>query len=148
MVKFAHTNIISDDWEKLADFYIRVFGCKPLYPTRDLSGDWIERATGITNAHFKGIHLCLPGYEEKLPTLEIFQYDENLQAPASAPNRKGYGHICFRVDNVAHYLDLMLKNGGSRVGEQVVHEIAGVGMLTFVYARDIDGNIVELQSWG
>ena len=147
MVKYAHTNIITDDWEKLAEFYIQVFDCKPLYPTRDLSGDWIEQATGIKGAHFKGIHLCMPGYENNLPTLEIFQYDKNTERLTPLPNRKGFGHICFRVDHVKHYLDLVLSHGGSQVGEMVEHEIEGVGLLCFVYARDLDGNIVEIQSW-
>ena len=42
---------------------------------RDLSGEWLDRATGLKNAHIKGIHLRLPGYGEGGPTLEIFQYD-------------------------------------------------------------------------
>ncbi|PWT96898.1 MAG: glyoxalase [Bacteroidetes bacterium] len=147
MVKYAHTNIIADDWEKLAEFYIKVFDCKPLYPTRDLSGDWIDKATGISDAHFKGIHLCLPGFESNLPTLEIFQYDTNVDVSLPVPNRKGFGHICFRVDDVKHYLNLVIENGGSTVGEMAEHEIEGVGLLCFVYARDVEGNIVEIQSW-
>ena len=27
-------------------------------------------------------------------------------------------------------------------------EVPGVGMLTFVYVADPEGNIVELQAWG
>ena len=89
----------------------------------------------------------MPGYEDNLPTLEIFQYDNNENAQATMANRKGFGHIAFRVDDVPKMLDRMLQNGGSRVGELVETEVANVGKLTFVYAKDIDGNIVELQQW-
>jgi len=29
----------------------------------------------------------------------------------------------------------------------VENEIKGAGVITFVYVKDIDGNIIELQSW-
>lgn len=147
MIKFVHTNIITDNWKKLADFYIKVFGCRPLLPERDLSGNWLDKATTIQNAHLKGIHLALPGYEDNLPTLEIFQYDTNLEKPQPAANRKGFGHIAFKVDNVSDVLALLLANGGSQLGEIVKTEIPKAGIITFVYAKDIDGNIIELQNW-
>jgi catechol 2,3-dioxygenase-like lactoylglutathione lyase family enzyme len=147
MIKYAHTNIITDDWRRLAEFYITVFGCKPLYPERDLKGEWLDRATTIKGSHLKGIHLRLPGYDEALPTLEIFQYDSNENGSSILPNRKGFGHIAFRVDDVPKVLNNVLEHGGSRFGELVETEVQNVGTLTFVYARDIDGNIIELQHW-
>jgi predicted enzyme related to lactoylglutathione lyase len=147
MIKYAHTNIITDDWKRLAEFYIQVFECTPLYPERDLYGEWLERATSIKNAHLRGIHLRMPGYEETLPTIEIFQYDRNENGLATLANRRGFSHIAFRVDDVSKILDRVLQNGGSRVGELVETEVDNVGTLTFVYAKDIDGNIVELQQW-
>lgn len=146
-IKFAHTNIITDDWKKLAGFYIKVFGCRPLFPERDLEGPWLDKSTGVPNARLRGIHLALPGYDDNLPTLEIFQYGTNIENGLPLSNRKGFGHIAFKVDDVQKVLDLVLENGGSQVGELVETEIPGAGVITFVYARDIDGNIVELQNW-
>jgi predicted enzyme related to lactoylglutathione lyase len=147
MIKYAHTNIITDDWKRLAEFYITVFECKPLYPERDLRGEWLERATSVKNAHLKGIHLSLPGFEEALPTLEIFQYENNENGLWPQANRRGFGHIAFRVDDVPAMLNRILQHGGSRVGELVETEVADVGILNFVFAKDIDGNIIELQQW-
>ena len=147
MIQFAHTNIITDNWKELAKFYIDVFECKPLFPERDLKGLWLDKTTTIADAHLKGIHLALPGYDSQLPTLEIFQYDSNINIGVPETNRKGFGHIAFRVDNVEFYLEKLLTAGGTTVGDQVETEVKGVGMLTFVYARDIDGNIIEIQSW-
>jgi catechol 2,3-dioxygenase-like lactoylglutathione lyase family enzyme len=147
MIKYVHTNIITDDWKKLAEFYINIFECKAIYPERDLKGDWLEEATNIKNANLKGIHLALPGYEGNLPTLEIFQYTQNAECPEQLPNRKGFGHIAFKTDNVQELLAKLLQHGGTQVGNVVETDVPGVGHLTFVYARDIDGNIIELQNW-
>src|SRR5690606_9912792 len=88
MIRFVHTNIITDDWRKLAEFYKNVFGCVPVLPERDLKGDWLDQATDIDGAHLRGCHLALPGYDGSAPTLEIFQYDANLDNLETRPNRK------------------------------------------------------------
>jgi predicted enzyme related to lactoylglutathione lyase len=147
MTTFVHTNIITDDWKRLAAFYINVFDCKPVYPERDLRGGWLDKATSMTNAHIIGMHLALPGYADNLPTLEIFQYDSNEPQLTPLANRKGFGHIAFKVDNVQEMLEKVLVNGGSQLGELVQTEVKNVGTLTFVYAQDIDGNIIEIQHW-
>lgn len=59
-IKYVHTNLIAGDWKKLAEFYIHVFGCKPVYPERHLSGEWIENLTKINDVEMNGIHLQLP----------------------------------------------------------------------------------------
>ena len=74
-MKYVHTNIISKDWRKLADFYTTVFECVIVPPERNQSGDWLSKGTGVPNAHLRGAHLRLPGYGENGPTLEIYQYD-------------------------------------------------------------------------
>lgn len=71
-IKFTHTNILAKDWKKLSHFYQEVFGCVPVPPERVMQGDWIDRMTGIRGAQIRVEHLRLPGYEDKLPTLEIF----------------------------------------------------------------------------
>ena len=72
-VKYAHTNIITKDWKKLADFYELVFSCTPVPPERDQKGSWLDKGTGVLNAHLQGMHLRLPGYDDNGPTLEIYQ---------------------------------------------------------------------------
>lgn len=147
-IKYTHTNIVSKDWRMLADFYIEVMDCRPVPPERDLTGEWLERATGLKNPHLKGMHLRLPGFGENGPTLEIFQYDEMVESDKpSCANRIGLGHLAFSVDNVNETLVKLLANGGNKLGEVVVREIKGVGEITFTYATDPEGNILEIQSW-
>lgn len=148
--RYVHTNLIAYDWERLAAFYVKVFGCVPVEPKRDLRGEWLERGSGVRQAHLRGQHLRLPGYEElgaRGPTLEIFQYDEVAAQATPVANRAGFGHLAFGVDDVAATLAAMIAAGGAAHGEVVRTQVAGVGTLTFTYARDPEGNLLELQAW-
>ena len=145
--KFSHVNIISRDWKKLADFYIRVFDCKPKPPERNLSGEWVDELTDLSRARIKGIHLLLPGYDADGPTLEIFEYNENKKNSSKQINLEGFGHIAFAVEDVEKKLNLLLEYGGSAVGKLIDTEIDGVGNISVVYAKDPEGNIIEIQRW-
>jgi len=145
--KFAHVNLIAKDWKRLVTFYKEVFNCQPILPERHLSGAWLDQATGIENAKIEGIHLRLPGYGDAGPTLEIFQYGILPKDSTSHPNTPGFSHIAFAVENVTTVAQAVLKAGGDTVGALTVREIPEVGVITFQYLRDPEGNILEIQSW-
>jgi len=145
--KYVHTNLIAQDWKKLADFYTHVFGCKKVPPERDLSGHWLDDATNIQNAHIRGTHLQLPGYGSTGPTIEIFQYNVESERPATTVNLPGFAHIAFAVDNVDEAHNAVISAGGRDVGKVVSVEIPGAGKLRLVYVTDPEGNIIELQHW-
>lgn len=146
-VRYAHTNLITADWRRLAAFYQAVFECVPVPPERDLRGDWLSAGTAVPDAHITGMHLRLPGHGPNGPTLEIFSYDTVLQGPAGPANLKGYGHLAFEVEDVTAMVSSVLGHGGAEVGEVVRHPVPGVGLLTFTYVADPDGNLIELQNW-
>lgn len=145
MIRYAHTNLIARDWRKLSTFYQCALGCVPVGP-RDLSGEWLNRLTGLSGAHITGEHLLLPGYGEDHPTLELFSYDE-MDALPGRINRTGFAHIAFEVDDVAETLARVLHEGGGQIGELVTADYPGGVTACFVYATDPEGNILELQSW-
>lgn len=146
MLRYVHTNIIAKDFQKLVDFYKEVFQCKSIGETRDLRGEWLDKLTGIQNAHIVGEHLCLPGYGIDHPTLEIFSYD-STEDSIIAVNKCGIAHIAFEVDDVEKTLQLLLQRGGKQIGEVVSTEYEDGRKAVFVYATDCEGNIIELQSW-
>lgn len=146
-LRYVHTNIIARDCQKLIGFYKKVFGCKSIGETRDLKGEWLDRLTGIKNAHITGEHLCLPGYDDDHPTLEIFSYDEMKDSGNLCVNRCGLAHLAFEVENVEETLNILLAEGGSQIGELVRAEYEDGRKAVFVYAADCEGNIIELQSW-
>ena len=145
--RYVHTNLIAENWRKLADFYEKIFGCIPVPPERNLSGNWLEKGTGVSAAEIRGIHLRLPGYGDQGPTLEIFQYNHSKPRLETAVNRPGFAHIAFAVDKVELTCDEIIAAGGEMVGELVSVEIPGAGKITFVYVTDPEGNLVELQKW-
>lgn len=134
-VRYAHTNLIAHDVERLVRFYEEVFGCTKVPPARDQSGEWLERATSVPRAHLHGHHLRLPGYGPHGPTLEVFAYDEVLAQSTPVPNRAGFGHLAFVVPDVENALAAIVEAGGSVLGEVVRVNVAGAGELCFTYAR-------------
>jgi predicted enzyme related to lactoylglutathione lyase len=145
-MRFTHVNLIAQDWHRLAVFYETVFGCKRVPPERDLSGRWLEKATGVTAAKIAGIHLRLPGSGDSGPTLEIFQYGSSAPALAVRPDTPGFSHIAFAVEDVEKTAETIFQAGGRPIGELTVREIEGVGRLTMWYVTDPEGNIIELQN--
>lgn len=146
-MRFAHTNIAAKNWKFLSEFYIKVFDCQIKPPERSLSGGWLDRATGLQNAFLEGVHLLLPGHGDNGPTLEIFTYRKMHDRNPVMANHVGLTHIAFEVHDVDQTLDAAIKNGGQLLGKVTEKTVAGVGDLKFVYFRDPEGNIVEIQSW-
>ena len=147
MFRYVHTNIIARDSSKLIEFYKNVMNCKSIGETRDLKGEWLDKMTGIKNAHIVGEHLCLPGYDMDHPTLEIFSYDEMIIDENHQVNKSGIAHLAFEVNDVEATLIKILNAGGGKIGEVVNAEYKDGKKAMFVYATDIEGNILELQSW-
>ncbi|MHB8132311.1 MAG: VOC family protein [Mobilitalea sp.] len=147
MLRYVHTNIVAKDCNKLIQFYKDVLNCKSIGETRDLQGEWLDKMTGIKNAHITGEHLCMPGYNEDHPTLEIFSYDEMKEKEKSHINQCGFAHLAFEVDDVEETLSKVKAAGGGQIGELVTTEYQDGRKAVFVYATDLEGNIIELQSW-
>ena len=146
-MRYVHTNLIARDWKTLSNFYIEVFNCLTLPDERNLSGEWLDRATGLKNAHIRGIHLKLPGYGEGGPTLEIFQYEPANSGVDKKINSPGYTHLAFEVDDVVEISKKAIDCGGTLAGDIVTVKIPAAGTINFVYLRDPEENLIEIQRW-
>lgn len=145
--RFGHVNLTGHDWRRLADFYTEVFGCRLVPPERDIAGSALDAATGLRGAHLTGAHLRLPGHGDDGPTLEIFAYDDLDPHPGPRVPRPGWGHIAFAVPDVHVALAAVLEAGGGPVGEIVTMTTRDGRQITWCYAIDPEGNIIELQAW-
>ena len=145
--KYVHTNLIAEDWQKLAKFYTEVFGCSFVPPERDYQGADLDSATGLQDAHLTGAHLRLPGWGDGGPTIEIYNYAQLAPHPGTAVNRPGFGHIAFEVDDVIKARQFVEAHGGGTVGETVTLTTKIGTKVTWCYMTDPEGNIIELQSW-
>ena len=147
IAKYVHTNLTARDWRRVAQFYCDVFGCVPKLPERNLSGKWLDDLTLLEGAHLTGVHLILPGFGGDGPALEIFGYDQMVPGAKPVVNEPGFGHLAFQVEDVEVALNTVLEKGGGVVGRISTTVVEGVGVLRVVYARDPEGNILELQRW-
>ncbi|WP_400193777.1 VOC family protein [Hymenobacter sp. B81] len=145
--RYAHTNLTAEDWEALAAFYERVFGCEPLLPRRDYHDEALT-TEGNARPRQRGVHLRLPGHGSDGPTLEIFGYDPLNNRARTAPHRPGFGHIAFEVEDVAAARAVVIAEGGSALGE-VATQMTPLGRtITWAYVADPECNVIELQQWG
>jgi glyoxylase I family protein len=145
--RYGHTNLVARDWHSLAAFYENLFGCEPVPPERDYRGPDLEAGTAVPGAVLRGVHLRLPGHGPNGPTLEIYQYEPELEALPPVVNRPGFGHIAFQVDDVTEARATVLAAGGREVGEVVTLQTSDGRRVTWCYVTDLEGNIVELQAW-
>jgi predicted enzyme related to lactoylglutathione lyase len=146
-IRYAHTNLMANDWKRLQEFYVQVFGCEPVSSERDHKGPKFEALTNIPGACFSGRHLRMPGHGDRGPTLEIFQSNQNDPSLPTRLVRPGFAHIAFEVPDVEGKRQEVLQWGGKAVGELVTLDIPGAGLLTLIYMTDPEGNILELQRW-
>ena len=98
--RYAHINIIANDWRKLCEFYEQVFECEPWSSERDHHGPHIDALTGMQGMRIQGRHLRVPGHGDNGPTIEIFTFSENEPDTSKPLNRPGYAHLAFEVDDV------------------------------------------------
>ena len=107
----------------------------------------MDTLTGLKAAHIEGMHLLLPGSGRNGPTLEIFQYNSRRRRALPRTDELGFGHIAFAVEDVGGTLKKIKEKGGGLVGKRISAQIEGAGQIDVVYARDPEGNIIEVQRW-
>lgn len=146
-IRYAHTNLIANDWNKMVAFYCEVFGCVPVGSERDNKGPLFEALTNLSGGGVRGRHLRLPGHGENGPTLEVFQFTQNEPSLPSELRRPGFAHLAFEVPDVEVKREEVIKWGGRDYGQLVTLDIPGAGKLTLIYMCDPEGNIIELQKW-
>lgn len=145
--RYMHTNITARDWRALAAFYVEVLECVPASAEFSESRPWLAQGTGAPGARVEGIHLRLPGRGQDGPTIELYGFAPIDGRPARGSVGLGIGHLAFEVDDVRAAHERVLAAGGSALGEVVDADVPGRGRICFVYVRDPEGNIIELQSW-
>lgn len=57
-----------------------------------------------------------------------------------------FGHLAFHVGDVEQIMEKVISYGGGCLGRITKKEVSDVGLLTFVYMTDPEGNILELQN--
>ncbi len=134
---FSHTGITVVDFDKFVQFYAEHFGCR-LVAVGDSEPAWIRGFFGVEAEEPK----CRIGWL-RTPgggMLEIFEFTPQQPAEKVAWNRVGLTHISVDVKNSYKWYDDLKKKGVEIVSE-VQESKHGH---TFFFAKDCDGNLIEL----
>lgn len=143
---FSHCGITVSSFNRAAQFYWDVFGC-PLVGVADTPPDRVrtffgvgDRGSGMPAPTCKIGWIRVPGGA----VIEIFEFQPQLPPDTVPWNRVGLTHISFNVRNTQRWYDYLRSKGVECVSTP---ERSPRGH-TFFFARDFDGNLIELMDLG
>jgi len=134
---FSHTGITVSDFNKAVRFYWDVFGC-PLVGVSDAPTERVRSFFGVASDQ----PTCKIGWI-RVPggaVVEIFEFRPDQPPAAISWNRVGLTHLCFNVRNTQKWHDYLVKKGVEIVSPV---ERSPNGHTLF-FAKDFDGNLIEL----
>lgn len=138
---FSHVGITVSNFNRAVQFYGDVFGC-PLVGVADTPPERTRAFFGVDAAEPR----CKIGWI-RAPgggVLEIFEFQPQ-RPPVTVPwNRVGLTHISFDVRNLPRWHAYLVSRGVECLGPP---ERSPRGH-SFFFARDFDGNLIELMDLG
>jgi catechol 2,3-dioxygenase-like lactoylglutathione lyase family enzyme len=138
---FSHAGITVSDFNKAVQFYWTVFGC-PLVGVADTPPDRVRSFFGVPGdaPRCKIGWIRVPGGA----VLEIFEFRPQHPSVSVPWNRVGLTHISFNVRNLQRWYDYLVSRGVECVSRP---ERSPRGH-SFFFAKDVDGNLIELMDLG
>ena len=145
---FSHVGITVSDFNRAVKFYWEVFGC-PLVGVADTPPDRVRTFFGVrpvTSLVASVDPTCKIGWI-RVPgggVLEIFEFRPQLPPEPVRWNQVGLTHISFNVRNLQRWHDFLVSKGVECVSQP---ERSPRGH-SFFFAKDFDGNLIELMDLG
>jgi len=138
---FSHMGITVSDFNKAVRFYWEIFGC-PLVGVADTPPERVRTFFGVEGEDRR----CKIGWI-RAPggaVLEIFEFQPQLPPGVVPWNRVGLTHVSFNVRNLQRWHDHLVSRGVECVSTP---ERSPRGH-SFFFAKDFDGNLIELMDLG
>jgi catechol 2,3-dioxygenase-like lactoylglutathione lyase family enzyme len=137
---FSHVGITVSSFNRAVQFYWEIFGC-PLVGVSEHPPERIRSFFKIPDGQSLRIGwIRVPGGA----VLEIFEFQPQQPAADIPWNRVGVTHISFNVRNVQKWYDFLVSKGV----ECVTRPERSPRGQWFFFARDMDGNLLELMDLG
>jgi catechol 2,3-dioxygenase-like lactoylglutathione lyase family enzyme len=138
---FSHVGITVSNFNRAVRFYWDVFGC-PLVGVSDTPPDRVRSFFGVDAAapSCKIGWIRVPGGA----VIEIFEFQPWMPPAMVTWNQVGLTHIGFNVRNTHRWYDYLISKGVECVSKP---ERSPRGH-TFFFAKDMDGNLIELMDLG
>jgi catechol 2,3-dioxygenase-like lactoylglutathione lyase family enzyme len=138
---FSHVGITVSNFNRFVQFYADVFGCR-LVGVADTPPARVRAFFGVAGEQPR----CKIGWV-RVPggaILEIFEFQPQLAAAAIPWNRVGLTHFSFNVRNTQRWYDYLVSKGVECLSRP---EQSPRGHW-FFFARDLDGNLIEMIDLG
>ncbi len=138
---FSHSGITVSNFNRAVKFYWEIFGC-PLVGVADTPPDRVRSFFAVAGEQpsCKIGWIRVPGGA----VLEIFAFEPQLP-PGTIPwNRVGLTHMSFDVRNLEKWHGFLQSRGVECLGKP---ERSPRGH-SFFFAKDFDGNLIELMDLG
>ena len=142
--RFRHVAIVVSDLDAMVEFYTSVLGFRERSRYESASDDF-RRGVGLPHIKAEVVHLGMAGSPVEI---EMFQFDDTLAACAdrSRANLPGYRHIAFVVEDLDTACAQLRELGVEFFSDPITLGASGsVAGIQFVYFKDPEGNIVELN---
>ena len=141
--RFRHIAIVAKDIDTMIHFYTNVLGFKLLRRFNNQSEE-LRKGIGVADAEAIMAHLSVPNTDVEI---ELFQFKNSVQISDSLPaNATGYRHFSIVVKDLQETYNKLKQKKVFFLSEPITvkmpKEVAG---LKFVYFRDPEGNIIELN---
>jgi len=136
-----HVSFSTTDIDRMLAFYRDLLGCSEAIETGEIRPGFVEFETLVGMKNTAGRAALLEAGNIKI---EIFQYTHPVPRPTETRPAcdGGIRHLAFDVTDLKSEYERLKAAGTTFVSEPQL--LANVGVLS-VYARDPDGNILELQ---
>ena len=138
---FSHVGITVSDFNRFVQYYSDIFGCR-LVGVADTPPERVRSFFGVDGE----LPSCKIGWV-RVPggaILEIFEFQPQLAAQAIPWNRVGLTHFSFNVRNTQKWYDYLVSKGVECLSRP---EQSPRGHW-FFFARDFDGNLIEMIDLG
>ena len=138
---FSHVGLTVSDFNTAVRFYWDVFGC-PLVGVADTPPERVRSFFGVDaptpRCRIGWIRVAGGG------VLEIFEFTPQLPSAPVSWHRVGLTHFSFNVRNIERWYDYLVSKGVECLGRP---ERSPRGH-TFFFAKDMDGNLIEMMDLG
>ena len=138
---FSHVGITVSDFNRAVQFYWEIFGC-PLVGVADTPPERVRTFFGVDDPapSCKIGWIRVPGGA----VLEIFEFQPQRPPVAIPWNQVGLTHISFNVRNLEKWHAYLVSKGIECLGRP---ERSPRGH-SFFFAKDFDGNLIEMMDLG
>lgn len=140
----AHIGITVSNLEKSVEFYRDCLGLNLISDPTDFYDDALDAAgVGVPGAKTRFCTFNLG----KGQMLELVEYKERIPGMNRAlpPNALGHHHISFKVDDINKWVEKLTQKGVDFVYKPIRIEGGVFDGLWWVYFKDPDGIIIELD---